>query len=341
MSAPREPQVSAAAPSSARVDDEFRDYVFRALDVQQVDFLRRLFEVGVHNALLRDEPRDSTRGDSPGHARFDDGTEERLTPLMRAARTSQKYAIQFLLPISDPHARDAEGKTALMHAAEIGSIEAVRELLAASEVAAVDRFKRSALSYAAGSHSNGEALLALFAATPDARAAIHRPDVSGMTPFLWATTSHGQTIETLIAAAGMGGNAPGGLTPLMLAAVSCNSPAIACLLPHSDANARDEKGRTALHHCLSTALDAHDMSPGAALAKLLGKCDPLALDDEGRDALWFVQRMDYAGHKEIFAPIVAEDYAKAQRAALLAEAHGAPRADGSLVVPARRFPKTL
>jgi len=71
------------------------------------------------------------------------------TPLMIAAHFQNAFAVEKLLPLSNPDERDARGKTALMIAAESGARTALKRLLPVSDIEAQCHKGMTAMHYAA------------------------------------------------------------------------------------------------------------------------------------------------------------------------------------------------
>lgn len=197
---------------------------------------------------------------------------DRKTPLMLAAASGDPAMVELLLSVSDPLAKDGNGRTALMLAAKTGSLPCLQALLAVSDPLATDAFNYTALMYASeGKHADCvKALIPVSNATvmttpPDGDRgfdALMLAVISGSLPCVQALLSVSDPLARGRYA----------MTPLMLAT---RSPAcLQALLAVSDPLLEDNGGLTALAHA------ARDGSV-ESLKILLPVSDPLALDYAG------------------------------------------------------------
>jgi len=199
------------------------------------------------------------------------------TVLMYAALSHNAGAkIDFLLPLSDPLAKNSEGTTALMAATHLIGTEGIERLIPVSDVNARNKAGETALILAvcADAHESIPLLL------PVSDLSVTGSNGMSLASLIAKKCQWPSLEQALAAGAGAGGPDLNGDTALIHASRRGYKEMIGMLLPLSDPNHQNDQGETALM-LLARQMDTHGRNRESM--ELLAKAsDAFVLDNQGR-----------------------------------------------------------
>ncbi|ABO55129.1 ankyrin repeat domain-containing protein [Burkholderia vietnamiensis] len=245
------------------------------------------------------------------HSNPNSATNSGETALMLAAQQGHLDCVLALLPVSDPNARCREERTALMKAVFVGNAPCVEALLPRSDTSRPDAWGKTLLMHAAASGDSETLRLMLPFGDPHAR------DRDGSTALMLAATGEeagsAECIRILLPLSDVkAADSVNHDTALMTSAQIGNVESVLALLPHSDPNAINADGRSALafaaaegneacvralvpltcrHECDMALIDAAQYKQPGCVRELIPHADPKAVRPNGTTALmWAINQ---------------------------------------------------